>query len=107
MAGVNPADAPWGITSLDAIIKTNRDIRAVGEGVLLWGADRIGSRGGPRQVILSLFCRAGAAVPPATAGALNLVPFNSEPVDLNVDGDLVLRGKHHECHGRAAAGDLR
>jgi len=98
VAGVNPAGAPWGITSFDAVIKTNGDIRAVGEGVLLWGADGIGSRAGPRQLILSLFCRA-APVPPATAGALNLVPFNSEPVDLNEDGDFVLRGKLTDATG--------
>ena len=36
VAGVNPAGAPWGITSFEAIIKTSGDIRAVGEGVLLW-----------------------------------------------------------------------
>ena len=57
VAGVNPAGAPWGITSLDATIRNNGDIRAVGEGVLLWGADGLGSRAGPRQLILSLFCR--------------------------------------------------
>ena len=28
VAGVNPAGAPWGITSFDATIKTNGDIRA-------------------------------------------------------------------------------
>jgi hypothetical protein len=98
VAGVNPAGAPWGITALNAVIKTNGDIRAVGEGVLLWGADGLGSRAGPRQLILSLFCRA-APVPPATAGALNLVPFNSEPVDLDEDGDFVLRGKLTDATG--------
>ena len=67
VAGVNPAGAPWGITAFDATIKTNGDIRAVGEGVLLWGADGIGSRAGPRQVILSLFCR-NVPVPPAVLG---------------------------------------
>jgi hypothetical protein len=92
VAGVNPAGAPWGITSLDAIIKTNGDIRAVGEGVLLWGADGMGTRAGPRQVILSLFCR-NVPVPPAVSAALFLTPFNSEPVDLDEDGDFVVRGK--------------
>lgn len=99
VAGVNPAGAPWGITALDAVIKTNGDIRAVGEGVLLWGADGIGTRAGPRQLILSLFCRTGAPVPPATSTALNLVPFNSEPVDLDEDGDFVLRGKLTDATG--------
>lgn len=98
VAGVAPGGAPWGITSLDATIKNNGDIRAVGTGVLLWGADGIGTRAGPRQVILSLFCR-NAPVPPATAGALNLVPFNSEPTDLNPDGDFRLRGKLTDATG--------
>jgi len=92
VAGVNPAGAPWGIASFDALIRSNGEIRAVGEGVILLGADGLGTRAGPRQVILSLFCRA-APVPPATAGVLNLVPFNSEPVDLDEDGDFVVRGK--------------
>jgi hypothetical protein len=98
VAGVNPAGAPWGITSFDAVIKTNGDIRAVGDGVLLWGADGLGSRAGPRQLILSLFCRA-APVPPAVTGALNLVPFNSAPVDLNEDGEFLLRGKLTDATG--------
>jgi len=98
VAGVNPAGAPWGLTALDAVIKTNGDIRAVGEGVLLWGADGIGTRGGPRQVILSLFCR-NVPVPPAVSAALILTPFNSEPVDLDEDGDFVLRGKLTDATG--------
>ena len=98
VAGVNPAGAPWGITALDATIKTNGDIRARGEGVLLWGADGIGSRAGPRQLILSLFCR-NVPVAPALAGTLILTPFNSEPVDLDEDGDFVLRGKLTDATG--------
>jgi len=98
VAGVNPGGAPWGIASFDALIKTTGDIRAIGTGVLLWGADGLGSRAGPRQLILSLFCRA-APVPPQTAGALNLVPFNSEPVDLNEDGDFVVSGKLTDATG--------
>ena len=98
VAGVNPAGAPWGITALNAIIKTNGDIRAAGEGVLLWGADGIGSRAGPRQVILSLFCR-NVPVPPAVSAALILTPFNSEPVDLDEDGDFVVRGKLTDATG--------
>lgn len=98
VAGVNPAGAPWGITAFDAVIKANGDIRAVGDGVLLWGADGFGSRAGPRQLILSLFCRA-APVAPALTGALNLVPFNSPPVDLDEDGAFVLRGKLTDATG--------
>ena len=108
VAGVAPAGAPWGITGFDATIKTNGDIRAVGEGVLLWGADGMGTRAGPRQVILSLFCRTGAPVPPATSTPLNLVPFNSPPVDLDEDGDFVLRGKLTDATGQtppASCGD--
>jgi hypothetical protein len=98
VAGVPPGGAPWGITSLDAIIKTNGDIRARGEGVVLLGADGLGTRAGPRQVILSLFCR-NVPVPPAVSAALILTPFNSEPVDLDEDGDFVVRGKLTDATG--------
>jgi hypothetical protein len=98
VAGVNPAGAPWGISSFEAIIKSNGEIRAVAEGVVLVGADGLGSRAGPRQLILSLFCRA-VPVAPAVTGALNLVPFNSEPVDLNEDGDFVLHSRLTDATG--------
>jgi len=98
VAGVAPGGAPWLISSFDAFIFKNGDIRAHGEGVLLGGADGIGSRAGPRQVVLSLFCRA-APVAPAVTGALNLVPFNSAPVDLDPDGDFEVRGTLTDATG--------
>lgn len=99
VAGVNPGGAPWGMTSFSAIIKDNGDIRARGAGVLLLGTDNIGTRAGPRQVILSLFCR-NAPVPPAVAGAVNAAnPFNSAPIDLDEDGDFSLRGKLTDALG--------
>jgi len=98
VAGVNPGGAPWLISAFDAVIKKNGDIRAHGEGVLLAGADGIGTRAGPRQVILSLFCR-NAAVPPAVAGTVQTTSFNSEPVDLNEDGDFDVRGKLTDATG--------
>ena len=98
VAGVAPAGAPWGIASFDATIKTTGDIRGRGEGVVLLGADGLGSRAGPRQLILSLFCR-NVPVPPAVSAALILTPFNSEPVDLDEDGDFVVRGKLTDATG--------
>ena len=98
VAGVAPGGAPWGITALDAVIRTNGDIRARGEGVVLLGGDGLGTRAGPRQVILSLFCR-NVPVPPAVSAALILTPFNSEPVDLDEDGDFVVRGKLTDATG--------
>ena len=98
VAGVPPGGAPWLIRSFDAVVRKNGDVRAHGEGVLLAGADGIGTRAGPRQVVLSLFCRA-APVPPLATGALNLVPFNSEPVDLDADGDFDVRGKLTDATG--------
>src|SRR5262245_43595248 len=93
VAGVTPGGAPWGMTSFQAIIKNTGDVRARGTGVLLLGTDNLGSRGGPRQVVLSLFCR-NAPVAPAITGALNTAnPFNSAPVDLDEDGDFSVRGK--------------
>lgn len=91
VAGVNPGGAPWGMTSFRAVIKTNGEIRGNGTGVLLWGTDNIGTRAGPRQVIVSLFCRA-AAVPPAVAGAVLQNAFNSAPVNLDEDGNFSVRG---------------
>jgi len=98
VAGVNPAGAPWGISSFDAVIRADGEIRAVAEGVVLLGSDGLGTRAGPRQLILSLFCR-NAPVAPAVTGTLNLVPFNSDPVDLDEDGDFVLRGKLTDATG--------
>ena len=65
---------------------------------MLLGADGIGSRAGPRQLILSLFCR-NVPVPPAVSAPLILSPFNSEPVDLDEDGDFVVRGKLTDATG--------
>src|SRR3954469_21628715 len=79
VAGVPPGGAPWVIRTFDAVIRKSGDVRAHGEGVLLAGADGIGTRAGPRQVVLSLFCR-NAPVPPSVAGSLQTTPFNSAPV---------------------------
>ena len=49
VAGVNPGGAPWLIRAFHAVIKKDGDIRAHGEGVLLAGADGLGTRAGPRQ----------------------------------------------------------
>lgn len=99
VAGVNPGGAPWGMTSFQAILRTNGDARARGTGVLLWGTDNIGTRGGPRQLILSLFCR-NAPVPPAVAGTVNTAnPYHSTPVDLDEDGDFSYRGKFTDALG--------
>jgi hypothetical protein len=99
VAGVNAAGVPWGMTSFQAIIRNTGDIRARGNGVLLLGTDNIGTRGGPRQVVLSLFCR-NAPVAPATVGSVNTAnPFNSAPVDLDEDGDFSLRGKLTDAMG--------
>jgi hypothetical protein len=98
VAGVAPGGAPWLIRSFDAVIKRNGDIRARGQGVLLAGTNNIGSRAGPRQMVLSLFCR-NAPVPPAITGALITTPFNSEFVDLDADGDFEVRGKLTDATG--------
>jgi hypothetical protein len=100
VAGVNPGGAPWGMTSFTATIKNTGEIRARGTGVLLWGADGIGTRAGPRQVILSLFCRS-VPVPPAVAGTVLQNAFNSQPVDLDEDGDFVVRGTLADATGAA------
>jgi hypothetical protein len=98
VAGVAPGGAPWLIRSFDATIRKTGDIRAHGEGVLLAATDNVGTRAGPRQVILSLFCR-NAPVPPAVAGTVQTTPFNSDPVDLDEDGDFDVRGKLTDTTG--------
>ncbi len=98
VAGVAPGGAPWVIRSFDAVIRKNGEVRASGEGVLVAGGDTLGSRVGPRQVLLSLFCRS-APVPPAVTGAIITSPFNSEPVDLDQDGDFYVRGKLTDSTG--------
>jgi hypothetical protein len=98
VAGVAPGGAPWLIRSFDAVIRKNGDVRAHAEGVVLAGTDALGTRAGPRQMVLSLFCR-NAPVPPATAGTLITTPFNSAPVDLDQDGDFDVRGKLTDATG--------
>jgi hypothetical protein len=100
VAGVNPGGAPWGLTSFRATIKNTGEIRARGTGVVLLGADAIGTRAGPRQVILSLFCRS-VPVPPAVAGAVLQNAFNSQPVDLDEDGNFSLKGTLADATGAA------
>jgi len=85
--GVNPGGIPWVIKSLKVQITTGGRIKAKGKGLLLAGGDNTGSRGGPRQVVASLFCR-NAPVAPAVTGTLQTVPYNSEFVDLDADGDF-------------------
>jgi len=100
VAGVNPGGVPWGMTSFRAVIRNTGEIRARGTGVLLLGTDNIGTRGGPRQVVLSLFCR-NAPVPPAVAGSVQQSPFNSQPVDLDEDGNFEVRGTLADATGAA------
>jgi hypothetical protein len=98
VAGVPPGGAPWGMTKFEATIKTNGDVKARGRGVVLWGTDNIGTRAGPRQVVVSLFCRgpipAGGASGPVLQNA-----FTSAPVDLNPDGDFEVRGTLTDATG--------
>jgi hypothetical protein len=87
VAGVSPGGAPWPIQSLAAVIKTDGTVRAQVRGVLLGGTDNIGTRGGARQMVLSLFCR-NAPVAPAVAGTLQTVSYDSAFVALDENGDF-------------------
>jgi hypothetical protein len=91
VAGVNPGGAPWPIESLKAVIKTDGSIRAKVKGILLGGTDNIGTRGGPRKMVASLFCR-NAPIPPAVAGTLQTASYDSEYVDLDPKGDFQIAG---------------
>jgi len=100
VAGVNPGGAPWGMTSFKASVSKTGEIRGRGKGVLLWGTDNIGTRAGPRQVIVSLFCRAAPAAG-AASGAVLPNAFNSAPVDLDEDGNFSVRSPLADATGAA------
>lgn len=104
VAGVSPGGAPWVIQSLKATVTTNGEIRASGTGLLLAGTDNIATRGGPRQVVASLFCR-NAPVPPATVGTVQTEPFNSEFVDLDASGDFKIDGSLTNVSGAIPPAD--
>lgn len=87
VAGVAPGGTPWLMSSFKASISTSGQLRARGTGVILAGGDNLGTRGGPRQMVASLFCR-NSPVPPAVAGTLQTTPYNSAFVDLDPDGDF-------------------
>lgn len=89
--GVSPGGAPWTIKALRARTGSDGRISAKGEGLLLAGGNNIGTRGGPRQVLASLFCR-------ATGGAA-IGPFNSEFVDLDANGDFEIRSSLTDSTG--------
>jgi hypothetical protein len=96
---VAPGGAPWTIRSLRARIDSDGRISAKGEGLLLAGGNNIGTRGGPRQVLASLFCRAAPVAPTTTGAAIG--PFNSEFVDLDANGDFEIRGSLTDSAGAA------
>lgn len=91
--GVSPGGAPWAIKALQARVGSDGRISAKGEGLLLAGGNNIGTRGGPRQVLASLFCRA--------VGGAAVGPFNSEFVDLDPNGDFEIRGALTDSAGAA------
>ena len=53
--GVNPGGRPWVIANLNADVKTDGGIKAVGRGLLLAGGNGIGTNGG-QSVRARLFC---------------------------------------------------
>lgn len=91
VAGVAPGGAPWVVRSLKATVRTDGRIDISVKGVLLGGTDNIGTRGGPRRMVVSLFCR-GPFVAPAVAGPLVTASYNSDFVDLDADGNFRLSG---------------
>ncbi len=98
VAGVAPGGAPWPIQAFAATIYKDGTIKGRGRGLLLGGVDLIGTRGGPRQVVASLFCR-NAPTGTAVVGTLQTAPYTSAPVDLNPDGDFKLTGTLTNAQG--------
>lgn len=89
VAGVAPGGTPWPIAAFRATIQKDGSIRATAKGIVLGGGDTIGTRGAPRQMAVSLFCR-NAPVAPAVTGTLQTVPYTSDFVDLDTDGNFRL-----------------
>lgn len=107
VAGVTPGGTPWPIAAFKADIRKDGSIRASAKGILLGGGDTIGTRGAPRQMAVSLFCR-NAPVAPALTGALQTVPYNSDFVDLDTDGNFRMNSALMNASGEmptAACGD--
>jgi hypothetical protein len=100
VAGVAPGGAPWFLASLSVKIYADGTIRGRGRGLLLGGTDNIGTRGGPRQVVASLFCR-NAPVGTAVAGTLQTVSYNSAGADVDPDGDFTFTGTLANATGAA------
>jgi hypothetical protein len=91
VAGVTvaPGGTPWPITAFKATIQKDGSIRATAKGILLGGGDTIGTRGAPRKMAVSLFCR-NAPVAPALTGTLQTAPYTSGFVDLDTNGNFRL-----------------
>lgn len=104
VAGVNPGGAPWPIQSLKAVIRTDGQIRLSVKGILLGGTDNIGTRGGARKMVASLFCRNAPALG-AAAGTLQTTPYNSEFVDLDPDGNFRLDSMLTNANGATPPAD--
>ena len=80
-ANVAPGGTPWVVRSLKVEITTDGRIKANIKGILLGGGNNTGTRGGPRQMVASLFCR-------NADGTLQTDPYNSAFADLDPDGNL-------------------
>ncbi len=104
VAGVAPGGTPWPIKSLRAVIRTDGTLHINAKGILLGGGDNVGTRGGPRQMVVSLFCR-GPIVPPAVAGPLLTASYNSTNVDLDPDGNFTLRSTLTNASGATPPAD--
>jgi hypothetical protein len=101
--GVPAGGQLWVVKSLRAVITDDGNISLRGKGLLLGGGNNIGTRGGPRQVVATLFTRA-TPTPPATTGATTA--FNSEFVDLDANGDFTIKGPLKDASGAAPLGYL-
>ncbi len=107
VAGVTPGGTPWPIAAFKADIRRDGSIRASAKGILLGGGDTIGTRGAPRQMAISLFCR-NAPVAPALTGTLQTVPYTSDFVDLDTDGNFRMNSRLMNASGEvptSACGD--
>lgn len=104
VAGVAPGGAPWPIKSLKALIRTDGQIRLSVKGLILGGTDNIGTRGGARKMVASLFCR-NAPATNAAAGTLQTTPYNSEFVDLDPDGNFRLESTLTNASGATPPAD--
>ncbi|MBK6850621.1 MAG: hypothetical protein IPG93_03160 [Burkholderiales bacterium] len=86
--GVAAGGQPWVIRKFRATISEEGKVSARGSGLLLGGGNNIGLSGGPRNVLVSLFCNADATTTPPTPPTVT----HSPAAPLDARGNFSIKG---------------